>query len=366
MKRICLIGNNGFGKPVFDGQRIKVRTYKNVLESEGFEVNLVELDKPLKRLFKIFSNIKRGIRNCDIVILITSDNGEKILVPYINRLNKKSKKRFVVSQIGTSFLYQYIKSLTEQQKRAFFHEHNFLNLKPKKKTIKNLKMVDVILTETELINGAFSKFFSLDNCSTMTNFRLIEQPKDNKQSCKNKLVYLSRVTARKGIFDLLNVLKDIREKEKIVFSLDIYGTLYMDDEEKSKFNSSLFDGVTYRGEISQDKIINMLQQHDLLCFPTKCEGEGTPGCIIESLIAGTPILSSSFTQADELLKNNYNSLLFEFNNNDDMKKRLLDFFAGNKDYHLLRHNAFLSGQKFTYDYNRKKFLKIVCGDSNEK
>ena len=42
MKTICLIGNNGFGAPVFDGQRIKVRTYKNVLESEGFGVHLVE------------------------------------------------------------------------------------------------------------------------------------------------------------------------------------------------------------------------------------------------------------------------------------------------------------------------------------
>ena len=284
MMKICLIGNNGFGAPVFDGQRIKVRTYKNVLESEGFDVRLVELDKPLKRIFTIFSQIKRGIKECDVVVLITSDNGERVLIPYINRINKKYHKRFVFSQIGTSFLFRHIKDMSEEEKRAFFHEHNFQGHKPQKKVANNLKKIDAILTETDLINGAFSKFFGLDNCHAITNFRVYDQTKDSlNRECDNKLVYLSRITAKKGIFDLLDVLKEIKEKRGLNASLDIYGTLYLSEDEKKLFDSYLNEQIRYCGELDPTKTIDTLAQYDLLCFPTKCEGEGTPGCIVESL-----------------------------------------------------------------------------------
>lgn len=364
--KICLIGNNGFGKPVFDGQRIKVRTYKNVLESEGFDVHFIELDKPAKRLFKILSEIKKGIKECDVIVLITSDNGERILIPFINRLNRKYKKRFIFSQIGTSFLFPYIKSLNEEQKYTFFHKHVFLNLKPKKKVVRNLRSIDAILTETELINDAFSKFFSLENCFFMTNFRFVEQPKDNHRELENRLVYLSRVTARKGIFDLLNVLKEIKEETNKNFFLDIYGTLYLNDKEKEEFYSLLNNQIVYKGELPQSKIISVLQQCDLMCFPTRCEGEGTPGCVIESLIAGTPVLSSSFTQSYELLSNNYNSIIYNFGDVDDLKEKLLSFFDNYINYQSLKDGALKTGYKYTYEYNRDRFLKIICGGSYEK
>ncbi len=363
-KKICLIGNNGFGAPVFDGQRIKVRTYKNVFESEGFDVHLVELDRPLKRLFKIFSQIKKEIKECDVVVLITSDNGERLLIPYINRINKKYDKRFVFSQIGTSFLFKHIKDLSEEEKRAFFHEHNFGKRKPKNKVVKNLKKIDVILTETDLINSAFAKFFTLDNCFAVTNFRVYEQD-DSKQSrvCENKLIYLSRITEKKGVFDLLSVLKDIKEKQALNASLDIYGMLYLSEEEKKEFDSYLNESVKYCGELNPTQTIDTLKQYDLLCFPTRCEGEGTPGCIVESLIAGTPVLSSNFTQSDELLNNGVDSLIYEFGNLEDMKNKLVSFLSQKVDYQALRSGASKSGEKFTYRYNRDKFLKLIIGES---
>ena len=86
----------------------------------------------------------------------------------------------------------------------------------------------------------------------------------------------------------------------------------------------------------------------------------------ESLIAGTPILSSSFTQADELLSDGQDSLLYEFNNNEDMKKQLLRFLGDEKMYQTFRKGALSSGEKFTYSYNRNAFLKLICGDDYEK
>ena len=361
MKRICLIGNNGFGKPVFDGQRIKVRTYKNVLESEGFDVHMVELDKPAKRIFKIFSQVKKGIKECDIIILITSDNGERILIPYINRINKKYHKRFIFSQIGTSFLYKHIKDMSEEEKRLFFHEHNFGIQKPKNSDINRMKNIDIILTETQLINDAFSAFYGLNNCYVMTNFRQHDLDLNSSGINHNKLIYLSRVMVRKGVFDLLDVLNGLPSSYE--YSLDIFGALDFSREEVDLFNSKLNERIKYCGELDPTKTIDTLGQYDLLCFPTKCEGEGTPGCIVESLIAGTPVLSSNFTQADELLHNGVDSLIYEFGNTKDMEEKLSKFIRNEVDYKKLRQGALKSGEKFTYKFNRERFLELITGES---
>lgn len=359
MERICLIGNNAFGGPVFDGQRIKVRTYKKCLEREGFNITFIELDKPAKRFFRILSEIKKGIKGCDVVVLITSDNGERVLIPYINKINKKYKKRFVFSQIGTSFLYKYIKPMSEERKNAFFYNQDFTGLKPNKKTICELKKIDAILAETDLINNAFAKFFGLDNCYCLTNFRDVIVDKDRKiTDSNNKLIYLSRVMQRKGIFDLINA---INKKPFANVSLDIYGSLYMEPDEEKLFYSLLDSRIKYCGELNPDKTIQTIQKYDLLCFPTKCEGEGTPGCIVESLIAGTPVLSSDFTQSSELLKDGVDSLLYRFGDTDDLEQKLLFFVSGKCDVKTLKSNAFDSGKRFTYEYNRNNFLRLILG-----
>lgn len=361
MKSICLIGNNGFGAPVFDGQRVKVRTYKNILEAEGFDVHFVELEKSFKRLFSILHEIKRGIKQCDIIVLITSDNGERILIPYINRINAKYKKRFVFSQIGTSSLYKCLKNMNEDEKRSFFHEHDFTKFAPSKREIKKFSKIDAILTETTLINDAFSEFYHLKNCHQMTNFRIqTDNPVILKEQ-SNKLIYLSRVMTRKGIFDLMNVLNNLSKKFDIDFTLDIYGGLNLTIEENTMFYNLINKKIRYCGELDPTQTIDVLKDYDLLCFPTKCEGEGTPGCIVESLIAGTPVLSSNFTQSDELLNNGVDSLIFEFGNLEDMKDKLISFLTKKIDYKALRSGASKTGEKFTYRYNRDKFLKLING-----
>lgn len=363
MKRICLIGNNAFGNPVFDGQRIKVRTYKTILEKEGFDVNFIELDKPYLRLFHIFSQIKKGIKECDVIVLITSDNGEKILIPYINKVNEKYKKRFVFSQIGTSFLYRHLKKLSEEEKREFFHNLNFGKQKPSKKVMKNLKLVDVVLTETDLINKAFKNFFGLSNCYCMTNFRIADNIKAPVKANESlKMIYLSRINERKGIFDLLKVV-DVLIKDGKNLSLDIFGTLYLSDAEQKSFNRYLNEKIKYCGELNPENVLSMISNYNLFCFPTKCEGEGTPGCIVESLIVGVPVLSSSFTQSDELLKDNVDSIIYRFGDKEDLKSSISKILDRKIDMLELSKNAFESGKKFTYNFNRKRFLELISGEN---
>ena len=47
--------------------------------------------------------------------------------------------------------------------------------------------------------------------------------------------------------------------------------------------------------------------------------EGAPGFIIESLIAGVPIITSSFSQVNDLINDEVEGLIFELGNTDSLK-----------------------------------------------
>ena len=89
MNKICLIGNSGIKHHGVDGQTVKVRLYLKKIQDEGFEVFFVDLEDFMKHPFSTFYKIKKGVKECDRVVLITAQRGLKILIPYINNIKRK-------------------------------------------------------------------------------------------------------------------------------------------------------------------------------------------------------------------------------------------------------------------------------------
>ena len=103
----------------------------------------------------------------------------------------------------------------------------------------------------------------------------------------------------------------------------------------------------------------------MFVFPTRAVFEGTPGVIAESLLAGTPVLSSSFPQSKYLLNDGHDSILYKMFDKEDLKKKLLWCVSNKEQLVKMRENAKESGQKFTYSHERAKFLKYVCGKEKQ-
>ena len=102
MNNILLIGNSGLKSGQMDGQTIKVRLYLKKMKDEGFSVCFVDLENFLRRPLSTLHRIKKGIKECARIVLLTAERGSKLLVPYINKINKKYKKPFVFPLVGTS------------------------------------------------------------------------------------------------------------------------------------------------------------------------------------------------------------------------------------------------------------------------
>lgn len=364
MNKILLIGNSGLSHHGTDGQTVKVRLYLKKMKDEGFDVAFVDLEQFPKHPFSILLKIKRLIKQCDRIVLITAERGCKILIPFINHFNRKLKKPFILPLVGTSVLHYSIDKLSETDKNDFIVNGNYSLCKPKKKLQKELSKITFILPETELLVRVFKTFYHLDNVKMLTNFRE-NIPFIKKDVCnldnELKIVFVSRIMEIKGIFDLLKVVKLLKDEGKNI-SLDIYGPQYLSDDEKKIFTTYIRDKVAHcMGELKNDEVSNRITDYHLFVFPTHYMGEGTPGVIVESLLSGTAVLTADFPQAKHLLKDGFDSIFYEMNNVDDLKSKL-EYIYNNRDIlNKLNDNAILSGERFSYNYCKDSFLKLVCG-----
>lgn len=111
-----------------------------------------------------------------------------------------------------------------------------------------------------------------------------------------KVVFLSRISPEKNLKYALNVLK--RTKCQIVF--DIYG--FIDDKRywqecltiinEIQANNLLLS-ISYLGSLYPNEVVNTFSKYDIFLFPSG--GENYGHVIAESLIAGTPVLTSNKT-----------------------------------------------------------------------
>lgn len=362
MSKILLIGNSGFKHHGEDGQTIKVQIYLKKIQDEGFNVSFVDLEdftkKPISTLFKI----KKSIASCDRIVLISAKRGCKYLIPFINRVNKKFNKPFILPLIGTSVLHHSIDKLNDNEKNDFIIKNNYSKCKPDKKMSNELKKITYILPETELLVKVFKGFYKLENVYQLNNFRENQTPhKDFVQNDSLKIIFLSRIMEEKGIFDILNVIEDVSNNGNKV-ELNIYGKKLLNQQQSELFDSYLCNQyIHYYGSISNNFVGEVLSNNDIFVFPTHFVGEGTPGVIVESLIAGVPVLTSNFPQAYCLLEDGKDSIFYKMFDNEDLKEKIM-YIIKNKDYLAeLRSNAKLSGKKYLYKHERKAFLKYVCG-----
>lgn len=362
MSKILLIGNSGFKFHSTDGQTVKVRLYLKKIKDEGFDVEFVDLENFAKKPVSILNRIKNNIKTCERIVLITAERGAKLLIPFINFVNRRYKKPFVFPLIGISVLHNSIDKLTDEDRIDFLVNGNYSLCKPKKNLIKHLNKMDYILPETDLLTKAFIEFYGLNNVYQLNNFREEKQIETNQTNNDElSLVYVSRVMRIKGIFDLLDVVKQLNN-EGLKIRLDVYGNKFLSNEDVVTFDSYL-DGnfISYKGILENEIVSETISKYDLFVFPTNYHGEGTPGVIAESLIAGTPIITSDFPQAKFLLRDGFDSIFYKINDNEELKNIIIHIVHNKGMLIQMRKNASKSGEKYTYHYERKKFLNYVCG-----
>jgi glycosyltransferase involved in cell wall biosynthesis len=150
--------------------------------------------------------------------------------------------------------------------------------------------------------------FKQTKIEMLSNLAPLNSEKSNKNSEKSvgelKLVSIARISPEKNTLFSLECLAACRYQGKINFSL--YGSIYNREYWKQcmEIISHLPDNieVVYHGEIDNSKVINVLQNHHFLFLPS--QGENFGHSILESFIAGCPLIISNKTPWHNLEEKN--------------------------------------------------------------
>ena len=88
--------------------------------------------------------------------------------------------------------------------------------------------------------------------------------------------------------------------------IDIYGHIVDDFKEKFEKFIDENNNVTYQGvfDATKNNVYEKLHEYDILLFPSRWKGEGVPGILIESKMAGiVPIVSDHLYNSEIVLNN---------------------------------------------------------------
>lgn len=288
--QILIIGYFGYVNNQLDGQTVKTRDIKRLLEEQNaatieyydtqeFQQNKLSIFKMLRKLY-----------SCDTLIYLPGQNNLKNIFPIVYLLSKLLNYKIHYFVVG-GWLSEFLSDKPSLQKM--------------------LRKISGIHVETKRLMMDLEHRYNYKNVDIFPNFRF---PISNIKSIKTdsetlRLVFVSRVCESKG----LDTLKKLYYRSKAnntdkLYTIDFFGQItdnYYDNYLKNIPN------YHYKGVLQPNEVISTLQQYDALIFPTHYEGEGCPGILIESLFAGLPIIASNWKYNNEFVLNGINGILCE-------------------------------------------------------
>ncbi len=113
------------------------------------------------------------------------------------------------------------------------------------------------------------------------------------------------------------------------------------------------DLFRFLGFVPDSKIYSLYKSADIFIFPSKFETQGLSG--IEAMASGLPVVGADYLAISEIIKNDYNGILFDPDDEDDLVDKILKCIKNKKKY---SKNAFESAQKFSIETTTTKLLDI--------
>lgn len=321
MRKILFIGNIQWGEaPTGGGVQAKnQQIIKYLLNRRDIELTFVDTWKKsaMKSVLTAIKEIVLSSRHTKIYFSITI-RGVVAIIFLMTLLNIKRNMYLFVSGGSVD------KSLTKTEKSV----------------LSKLKRI--------YVQGKFLKMFyernGLGNIEVLHNFKSLSYRPIQRRTEDDsiKCVFLGRVFTEKGIDTIIDAFSCLQEKN---INIDIYGSLVnYSPEYFSKFSNIRYQGFL---NLNDKKGYDILAQYDVMVFPTRFEGEGFPGVILDAFIAGLPVVTTDFHVNPEIIMSNKNGLIIPVSDSQALADALLKFYNDSSFLNKLRIGAYDSAEHYT-------------------
>lgn len=280
------MGNFGGRTGQIDGQTIKTCVLRDGIADILGQVNVLGLDSSwlLSSPLRFFCSARAGIRDSSRNIMLPGCRGLQILLPLFMHWKTKFNKPLQYVVVG-GWLPQ------------------LLAAKPWLRRL--CARLDGIYVETAAMAQALDGM-GLTNVEVMPNFRKFDRSANFEFPAVGrplKLVFYSRVMPEKGVEEAILAVAKLNQPcpDEPRVTLDVYGPIV--GRYKERFQSLLrtAPSARYGGVLPPDQAPQTLRAYDLMLFPTYYEGEGFPGAVLDSFIAGVPVIASDWKYNREII-----------------------------------------------------------------
>lgn len=339
MKKIYFIGNFSENKNNINGQVLRSRNIKEYIEKiEGIQTNYLDVSQKKINLIDLKNYFK-----ADKVILMLGENGLKYLLPLLNLINKFLKKDVYMVTIG-GWLPEF--------------------LLKRKKYIEYLKKFKKIYVQTKEMKKKL-EILKLNSIEQLLNFKNQESllQEDDIQFNENllKFVFISRVRKDKGIEDAIDAIQFLLKEKEISLEFHIYGPI--DFEYEVRFQEVMKENnrseIKYKGVINPLDINEVLKNYDVMLFPTRYEGEGFPGVIVDANNNGLIVIASDWKYNKEFVEDEKDGFVYSLNRKNGLYESLEKLLNNKKDIVTMKKNSKLKAKKYAPDVVMESFRKEI-------
>ena len=172
---------------------------------------------------------------------------------------------------------------------------------------------DCLIVLSDWWKDFFEETFQPRRISIVPNIVSATQPQHARyqpyQGRRIKFLFLGRIGDRKGVYDLLEVLRQHRDTLGDRYVLELGGDGETKKLEQLIRQYSLEDQVKFLGFVTGDEKERLLQDADVYVLPSY--NEGLPISILEAMSFGLPIISTDVGGIPEVLLPHDNGLMIK-------------------------------------------------------
>ncbi len=346
MRKITIIGCYAQGISDHGGQPVKTRIIVDELRQKiGIsKIKLIDTymwrKRPIRFLLSVISSFVKSKKT----IIMPASNGIKIFTVIFYYLSKVFRDKDLYYIVIGGWLPELLNSNKSLQKKMNVYNNIMVETKSMKNDLERAGIINVV----ELVNIVSAK-----HVESVAHKKEVSNPV--------KLVFFSRIVEKKGIFEAIDAIKEINQKQKTTrFVLDIYGKVY--EEASDRFNqemSNSHDDINYKGFVDPDGAISLLSKYDFQIFPTKFKTEGIPGSIIYSFFAGTPIICSRWDSCFDIVDENRTGFTYTFNSYQKLVSTLNELLEKDYDYSRMSKNCILESTKYESTNVIDKLIELI-------
>lgn len=342
IKKATVIGHFAFGEELLNGQTIKTKILTDELDKKFGKNKIRKIDTHggKKLLLKVPFQVLSAFVHSENIIIFPAHNGVRVYVPLL----AVGKKFFDTRRLHYVVIGGWLPEFIQHRKR-----------------LKNcLNKFDGIYVETSTMKRrmeqqGFQNIIVMPNCKDLNI--LNESDLVYHEAEPYKLCTFSRVMKEKGIEEAVNTVREVNESMgKVVYVLDIYGQI---DEKQTEWFCELKDTfpqyIQYKGMVDYRESVETIKNYFALLFPTKYEGEGFAGTLIDALAAGVPVIASDWKYNSDIIIDGKTGKLYCADNRDMLVKILSYAYWNRREWEKQKLHCIQQAQ----DYLPQNVIKIL-------